>query len=65
MDNFYFWLIKNTNPFLIFPEINELLVDSHDIHIEASDFYSINAHKVYIHLPCPFRMITVNYKPLL
>ena len=55
MDNIYFWLINNTNPFLIMAEVNLKLIEN-NTQLEAGDFYMVKVFKKTITYPSPFRM---------
>ncbi|KAM3132056.1 hypothetical protein pb186bvf_015800 [Paramecium bursaria] len=44
VNNLYFWLIKNQNPFLILTEINNAILLEH-LPVDAADFYSHHIYK--------------------
>ncbi|KAM3140352.1 hypothetical protein pb186bvf_007512 [Paramecium bursaria] len=61
VDGFYFWLIKNQNPFLIMGEINPILYQLEDNRQqEAGDFYINQIYGDLILNGMPFRMIRSN-----
>ncbi|KAM3140353.1 hypothetical protein pb186bvf_007513 [Paramecium bursaria] len=58
---FYFWLIKNNNPFLIMGELNPILLqESNNRQQEAGDFYLSQIYGEKIKNSMPFRMIKLN-----
>ncbi|KAM3138683.1 hypothetical protein pb186bvf_009247 [Paramecium bursaria] len=58
MDNIYFWMTKNKNPFLIMTDINQKMFGQGGDPLEASDYYLYQVYNAYIHYPCPIMLST-------